>query len=547
MSRFVDTLRVMLAPSSAPAADVSAAPSKSVAVVPAKRTYFAGAQLNRLTNDWNSWLRSGDRELLADLRLLRGRARQLERDVSYAKGFLDLTVANVIGAKGIALEAKHETQEGDRFDRVIDLVEDAWIDWCHPENCDVAGRLSHRDQQELYLRTLLRDGEVLARKIPFFSGSEYKFALQFIDPDQIDEYYNRWPRDGVNEIRMGVEIDEWGKAVAYHLWQRHPSELTQRVRIRVDASELIHDFLPWRVNQHRGLTVFSAVLFDLNMLGAYQDAEVVAARVGGSSMGFFTQTGEDGAANLIPGEAGDFVTNNTLDTSVSMEAEPGRMQALPPGWTFQAFNPEHPGGNFGPFVTQMLRSTATGLGIPYHMLANDLAGVNYSSARDGKLTAQDIWRTLQQHTIEHFCRQVYNAWLPMAILSGKLNLPAADLARWQQQVEWMPRGWDWVDPLKDLQATSLQIAMGLMSRSRAAKELGLDFEDILDEQQRDEAMAKERGLILSLDTKLTADASAGGGTGEEPAPSGGEPSSNGTKPQAAQPARHFRLARRTGI
>ena len=88
-----------------------------------------------------------------------------------------------------------------------------------------------------------------------------------------------------NEIRMGVEIDRWGRAVAFHVWSAHPSEPNGRDtdRIRVPADQMIHWFRPYRVGQTRGVPDFAPILLTIKMLSGYEEAELVASRIASGS------------------------------------------------------------------------------------------------------------------------------------------------------------------------------------------------------------------------------------------------------------------------
>jgi capsid protein len=82
-----------------------------------------------------------------------------------------------------------------------------------------------------------------------------------------------------------------------------------------------------------------------------------------------------------------------------------------------------------------------------------------------------------------------------AVLAGGLDLPgfAAAPARWRA-VQWIPPRWDWVDPLKDIQAQVLAIDAGLLSRRKAVEATGYDIEEIDRENAADAARAIELGL-----------------------------------------------------
>ena len=72
-------------------------------------------------------------------------------------------------------------------------------------------------------------------------------------------------------------------------------------------------------------------------------------------------------------------------------------------------------------------------------------------------------------------------------------MPAAKLAKWNQP-EWKPRRWDWVDPLKDLQASVLAVEKGFKSRRSIISEGGGDIEDTFQDINADEELADEYGL-----------------------------------------------------
>jgi len=61
-------------------------------------------------------------------------------------------------------------------------------------------------------------------------------------------------------------------------------------------------------------------------------------------------------------------------------------------------------------------------------------------------------------------------------------------------VQWIPPRWDWVDPLKDIQAQVLAIEAGLLSRRKAVEATGYDIEEIDRENAADAARATGLGL-----------------------------------------------------
>ena len=81
------------------------------------------------------------------------------------------------------------------------------------------------------------------------------------------------------------------------------------------------------------------------------------------------------------------------------------------------------------------------------------------------------------------------------MLSGALDLPdfARSPARYRP-VNWIPPRWDWVDPLKDIQAQVLAMEAGIISRRKVVEATGYDVEEIDRENAADAKRAGAQGL-----------------------------------------------------
>jgi len=367
---------------------------------------FAGAGLNRLLLDWIMQARSADDEVKGSLRTLRARARQLGRDNGYIKRYFRLLQNHVIGPRGILLHAQVRDPRGEFNKPVNQELERAWSDWASgPVTVD--GRLTLRRLEQLLIKTIACDGEVFVRKIRGAERNRYGLALQPIDADLIDETYNRARQAGQNEIRMGVEIDELGAVVGYHVSHRAAGEaLASAGRYFVPAADMLHLYSPDRVNQTRGVTWLHSIMVPAHMLAAYEESEAVAARVASAKMGFWEKQG-DSVAGDISGETQPATT----------EANPGTFEIGPAGYTFKSWEPDHPTTQFPSFVKQILRRIAAGISVFYNTLANDAERVTYSSLRGFSLLERD-WRGARG-----FCRNV----APAAI--SRMVTPRADQRR----------------------------------------------------------------------------------------------------------------------
>jgi lambda family phage portal protein len=292
-----------------------------------KRSY-QGANQGYLFNDFKASERSADSELRPAIRILRSRSRDLARNNEYVKRYLMLLKTNVIGEKGFGLQVKATDSIGKSDRDGNQKVESAFKKWGKVGNCTVDGKHSWVDAQKLAMESLARDGEAFIVK---HRGSSFhdSFALEFIEPDQVDEQKNERLANG-NEIRMGIELDKFKKPVAYHVLSYHPGDYDYSTtgkstkHIRIPAEKVIHLYDPNRAGQTRGDPWISPALASIKQLGALREAAIVNARIGASKMGFFTSPTGDG-----------FVADD-LDGNVPiMEATPGTFHQLPNGVDFK--------------------------------------------------------------------------------------------------------------------------------------------------------------------------------------------------------------------
>ena len=64
---------------------------------------------------------------------------------------------------------------------------------------------------------------------------------------------------------------------------------------------------------------------------------------------------------------------------------------------------------------------------------------------------------------------------------------------------WQPRGWTWVDPVKDIQAHTLAYNLGITSLSDIAATQGRDLEDVFDSIAKDAELAEQYGIKITTE------------------------------------------------
>jgi lambda family phage portal protein len=451
---------------------------------PAARNY-AGASVDRLTADWLAGTLTANEALRFGLRRLRDRARDLERNDDMVKRVLIDYQANVVGHAGLRYIAQPHLPDGSLDASAKAILEAEFALWSRPRVCTMDGQDSWLGVQWMVIRRLLVDGELFIR-IHRGRHNPWGIALEIVDADVIDENHNVEPADNRNRIVMGIELDRWNRPVAYHMRRdARPYSGDQRID-RVPASDVLHIYIRERPNQTRGVTWLASGMLRKRMLDAFELATVVASRVAMSKMAKYTQNpdsfGEPGASEDASGQ-------------FLQDVEAGEMVKLPQGWDLTPIEWDFPPANYQEFTGSIKRSLAAGMCSPYVIVAQDYAGVSYSSIRQDALSQRDIYRIFQAILSEHLVHPVLDDWTLMSITIARLPLPIARLAAYQQR-KIQPRGWTWVDPLKEVQAALQGRLLGVVSLTQTAAEQGRSVTDVLTEIAEENALAASLGITL---------------------------------------------------
>lgn len=476
---------------------LTASALKAVGLQPIRRSY-AGAQVTRLTSDWFATLLSADQELRVNLRGLRARSRELCRNNGEAAGFLRDLESDIVGAEGALLQMRFRVgATGQLRESINRPIEEAYAAWSARGVCTTDGYHDRASLARLMIRTVAQDGEFLARRVR--GVGEFGYQIQPLDADMLDETFYLPPDANGTEVRMGVELNSYGRPTGYYLWDRHPWDGTYAAkRIRYDASEIHHVFVRLRPGQTRGVPWFTPVLIETKTAARYTEAELMQSLLAAAQGGFFVNADGQAVGPEAPTEI-DPRTGEVKPGRLEFEVEPGVARQLPPGWDFKTWTPAHPTANFTGFMNAIKRGIARGVGRSYASYTGDLTQVNYSSIRTDRIRETDFNRLMQQDLlVGQFERLLFMDWLDMARLSQSVQLPPtvsrADILK---AAKWQLRGWQWVDPRADAEAMALKLALGVTTRSREAAALGLDYYDLIDERAEEDQYARDRGVQLS--------------------------------------------------
>lgn len=368
---------------------------------------------------------SGDAATGAAGTRLRDWARWLDENHDIVSGALD-KLTNFIVGNGISIEPMVRTRRGELLTKVNEQIRRALLDEemrnCWSRDVNVTGEHTRGELEWISCRTWLRDGEVLARSVNRRSRRDaLPYQIQMIEADHlpyelVEPVYNA---GSGNAVVHGVEKDEWGRPVAYHLYRQHPGDIYRRGLgllaadlVRVPGDEIRHLKFSRRVGQTRGVPIFHATIYRLDDISDYEDAHRIAARVAAQLMGDIKRSPDllekyDGSED----EREWSMTHGQIITD------------LLPGEELQWYKPEAPNQDATPFLDDQLRRVASGFGMGYSTISNKY-DKSFSAARQEQSENWPNIERLREQFISDFVRPVeYEPALEAAILTGAVRIP----------------------------------------------------------------------------------------------------------------------------
>ncbi|WP_424931902.1 phage portal protein [Amaricoccus macauensis] len=445
-----------------------------------------GAMAKRRLRGWNPPLENINALVASGGPRLLARSRELVVTNGYAANACEAFAANLVG-DGI----KPSSLIGDAVSR--DRVQRLWLAWT--DEADADGLTDFYGLQAMVAREMFVAGECFVRLRPRRpeDGLLVPMQLQLLQSEMLPFEKTETAANG-NRIRCGIEFDRIGRRVAYHFRRRHPGDSTDQggrvigevipETVRVPAADVLHIYRPIDAGQIRGLPHIAPAMVRLFLLDQYDDAELDRKKTAAMFAGFITKTApeEPLMGDIEAGEDGTAIAS----------LEPGTLQVLLPGEDVRFSSPADVGGGYEAFQYRTLLAVSASLGLPYHLVTGDVRQANYSSLRAELVEFRRRIGQLQHGVIvPQLCRAVWARWLETAVLSGALDLEDPALAR---PVQWIPPRWDWVDPLKDIQAQVLAMEAGITSRRKVVEATGYDIEEVDRENAADAKRAADLGL-----------------------------------------------------
>jgi lambda family phage portal protein len=398
------------------------------------------------------------------------------------------------------------------------------------ENCDAIGINNFAALQQLALKSWLLSGDVfvLIKRHKPTPQNPYTLRLHVIEADRVctpsigvniaslNGATDGKNKDNGNLIYDGVEVDNGGRVVAYHICNTYPNQIVtpkaewtrvEAYGAKTNLPNILQIMESERPEQYRGVSILAPVIEMLLQMRRYTESELVSAVI----QSFFTavimtdQNPGDIPINEVGG--GDVMgvgenTERSVKRQVShnpneYEMGPGTMVHLKPGEKVQFGSPNIPTAGFVNFEKEISKQIGAALELPHDVLVKEF-DKSYSAARGALMEAWEAFTMRRSWFCDTFCQPIYELWLSEAVALGRIKAPGffddpLVHAAWSA-ANWIGPTATQLDPVKEAKAAVINVDRGFKTYEQVTTENGGgDWSENITQVKREIAALKDAG------------------------------------------------------
>lgn len=489
----------------------------------------ASAEIVHVAN-WRPGLRSADADILRDAPTLRARARDLVRNNATAQQAVRISRISTVGAQ-MRLKLRPDWQFlGISYEAALAwsrVVERAWEEYAHGPHfwLDAGRRMTFTDFMNLVHDTDIIDGETLV-VAEWDESRPWSTCFQAVDVDRLS---NPAGKPETAWFKAGVELNQHGAPIAYHIRNAHPSEYgiveaaAQHTHSRIDRETAwfrpicMHSFALSRAGQTRGVTEFASVLSALKMAGEYSEAVLETAIGQAQFVAFITSDASvakmaEALGGSIDPESGEeispaqqqFAESIEYTNALDIRVRGAKIPKLAQGDKIEIAGSKHPTSGHGEFLRTQQYAVAQGLGVDPIALTQDYSKANYASNKMSAAHNGRAAETRRARLVRTIAMPMFGCWLEEAIMREAVDMPEG-LSREQFYAArgalcrgtFLTASKAILEPARERQAQQIGRQLGLETLESMAAEEGEDWRDNLEQIARENAEAAELGVFLA--------------------------------------------------
>ncbi len=454
---------------------------------------------------WQSWFESEITQMIVN--------RQLTWIVGKGLALQSQPALEALRTEGINVTSEKKQE-------LTEIIESRWKVFAESQKAFVDGETDLHQGAERVKKNAFLGGDTLIN-MRVRNGRvvlEQYDGADVCSPVGGDDYWAYVKKNG-RLIRNGIEMDKRGKHLAYYV----KDERYQITRIPAysgvtgDRTAFMVYGMKARLNNTRGLPLVSVILETLAKLDRYKEATVGSAEeVAKIAYQIVHKEFSTGQNPLKGGFAKAFDASNTGELPKDDNGEQLAKKVYA-STNKQAFNNpvgaeirSMESGNkelyFADFYDKNVNIVCAALGIPPDV-AKQMFDGSYSASRAALKDWEHSLNLLRDDLAKQYYQRVYQFWLNVEIMKGKVMLPGYEKGDDTVKESWLKSRWvgatvPHIDPVKEARAVRIKLGANadgvpLTTVERATEELnGGDYHDNLDQFANEMRAAERLGINM---------------------------------------------------
>ena len=399
-----------------------------------------------------------------DRKLMRSLVRVASYENPILRGMLDRMVNNVIPPGGLVPNAVTDDEQFNKD------AEDYYMTRSEAGKCEITGRFDHEHCQRIGLYGVLASGDFMAVKTN-------QRTQQLIESERIltPRVYNKY--EGTY-LHQGIRVNDNGRPVTAYIgaYNRY-GNIDESSFVGIQARNFHFMYHPDRVEQYRGVSAFLSALQNLRDVHDILKYEKFSQKMA-ACVSIKIKPAEGRRKVGLPFPTQDTDTHTDGKTVSVKEMFPGQIFDLAKMGAEDVIVNDNTrtGDNFDKMINLLSRLAGVGVGLPIELVLLDFHRGNMSSIRSVMLEARKVfyehWGLVRRYADWH-----YRWVLSQGVKDGILT-PPAKIANNYWKTEWTEPTWNYYDPLKEMAAEGMAIALGVKTHKKVAKQYGSDWAQV---------------------------------------------------------------------
>jgi lambda family phage portal protein len=391
-----------------------------------------------------------------------------------------------------------------RYALEADELFEEWF--CDPKQFDLAGKRSGPEVQRMLLgENVERGGCLLVRVASDEPGRTVPLCYQIVEYDELDHSHDRPGGTGLNKIINGIELDDRGREVAFHIYDAHPYDDFAGAALagkssRIRAERVIHSALFRRPSQSIGVNWVHACAQPSFDRDKFVGAEIQSAAKAALLLLVWKMKNLKAGRNLG-------LLDDTSDTDL-FGNEQMKMGNSPVALPIHAdddveiLESNRPIDTADSFLNILDHDTAGAAGISYYTLTGQYGQTSFTSVRAAKLDEDAHIRPLQNWFASHVALPIRREFHRQAIGLGLLKTVSAedylDNERRFNRFDAIGPGRDLLDPETETNATTGLLRSCLTTLKQACARRGQHWIRVLRQIALENHVLGTLGIALDL-------------------------------------------------